>query len=167
MLLYFFIIFQRLTELIIAKQNKKWMLHRGGIEIESRHYPLFIWLHSLFFLSLFVEWYVIKDGQLWFSPYLIGIFIMLQFLRVWSILSLGRRWNTRIVVIPGDSRISRGPYRYIKHPNYIIVFFELLVIPLLFQAFVTALLFPLLHLLVLTVRLPAEERALSGELLDR
>ncbi|GGF09750.1 hypothetical protein GCM10010954_05280 [Halobacillus andaensis] len=138
-------------------------MSRGGVEVEAKHYHLFIWLHTLFFISIFFEWFILKGGVLWLSPFLIALFVILQGLRVWCIASLGRKWNTRIIVIPDEPLVERGPYQYVKHPNYMIVFFELLVIPLLFQAFVTALLFPLLHLLVLVIRIPAEERALSGK----
>lgn len=143
------------------------MIKHGGVEVEAKHYQLFIWLHTLFFLSIFMEWSIFKGGVLWLSPFLLVLFVTLQGLRVWCIASLGRKWNTRIIVIPNEPLIERGPYQYIKHPNYMIVFFELLVIPLLFQAFVTAFLFPLLHLLVLMIRVPAEERALSGKLFMR
>ncbi|MCP3025902.1 isoprenylcysteine carboxyl methyltransferase family protein [Halobacillus sp. A5] len=163
MWLFLFLVSQRLVELVIAWRNKKWMLKRGGKEVEAGHYHLFIWLHALFFTALFAEWYFLKEETLWLAPFLMISFLILQALRIWCIASLGRKWNTRIIVIPGEPLIERGPYQFVKHPNYVIVFFELLIIPLIFQAFVTAVIFPLLHLIVLSVRIPAEERALSGD----
>ncbi|MFC7320650.1 isoprenylcysteine carboxyl methyltransferase family protein [Halobacillus campisalis] len=163
MWLFIFLVIQRVAELIVAHSNKKWMFSRGGVEVESRHYFLFIVLHVSFFSILLFEWFYFRGTDMWLSPVLIVTFVLLQILRIWCILSLGRRWNTKIIVIPNEHLVERGPYRYIKHPNYIIVFLELLIIPLLFQAYFTAIVFPLLHLLVLTVRIPAEERALEGE----
>lgn len=160
-MIFAFLIFQRLGELALANRNRKWMLERGAKEWGERHYFLFIILHSLFFLSVIVEY-------IW-TPYLFtpffyfafGAFILLQILRVWCISTLGKRWNTRILVIPEEEPFRKGIYKYIRHPNYVIVFFELLVIPFLFHAYLTALVFPFLHLLVLAVRIPAEERALQ------
>ncbi|WLR49503.1 isoprenylcysteine carboxylmethyltransferase family protein [Halobacillus litoralis] len=88
-------------------------------------------------------------------------FFVLQVLRLVCIRTLGKRWNTRILVLPDEEPIRKGIYRFVKHPNYVIVFFELMIIPVLFHAYLTALIFPFLHLLVLTVRIPAEERALQ------
>ncbi|SFJ99281.1 methyltransferase [Halobacillus dabanensis] len=160
-LIFSFLIFQRLGELALANRNRKWMLERGAKERGEGHYFLFIILHSFFFLSIMAEY-------MWtsylFTPVFyvaLGAFILLQVLRVWCISTLGKRWNTRILIIPGEEPIRKGIYKYIRHPNYIIVFFELLVIPVLFHAYTTALVFPFLHLLVLAVRIPAEERALQ------
>lgn len=156
-----FLISQRISELALAKRNRNWMLNRGAKEWGQGHYFLFILLHTFFFLSVIIEF-------LW-TPYIfhplfyaaLTAFFILQVLRVWCISTLGRRWNTRILVLPDEVPIKKGIYKYIKHPNYVIVFFELLTIPILFHAYVTALVFPFLHLLVLTVRIPAEERALQ------
>ncbi|WP_245807722.1 isoprenylcysteine carboxyl methyltransferase family protein [Halobacillus massiliensis] len=161
--LYLFIIAQRLLELAIAKYNEKWMIEQGAVKVECSHYFLFIILHSGFLFFIFIESFLLKNGALLLSPFLLAAFIILQLLRVWCITSLGRKWNTKIIVLPNSPLVAKGPYRYIKHPNYLIVFFELLIIPLLFQAYVTALLFPVLHFLVLKIRIPAEELALSGK----
>lgn len=160
-LIFSFLIFQRLGELALANRNRKWMLERGAKERGEGHYFLFIILHSLFFLSIMAEyiWTSYLFTPLFYVAFF--VFIILQVLRVWCISTLGKRWNTRILVIPGEEPIRKGIYKYIRHPNYVIVFFELLVIPVLFHAYTTALVFPFLHLLVLTVRIPAEERALQ------
>ncbi|WP_079530085.1 isoprenylcysteine carboxyl methyltransferase family protein [Halobacillus hunanensis] len=159
-LLFGLIVLQRLAELVIARSNKAWMLKRGGVEFESGHYPLFIGLHTLFFLAILVEWLAVDYEISWLFPIAFISFLILQLLRVWCITSLGKRWNTRIIVIPKEQLVSRGPYKYVKHPNYVVVFLELFFIPLMFHAYLTALIFPILHLFVLAIRIPAEERVL-------
>lgn len=156
------IIVQRIGELVIAKRNEQVMKKRGGIEVGEEHYFLFIVLHVSFFISLLIETYVreagfatILAGLLW------GLFLFTQLLRIWSIKSLGNYWNTKIIIIPHEERITTGPYKFLNHPNYLIVGVELFVIPLMVQAYYTALLFPLLHILLMFIRIPAENRALS------
>lgn len=162
--LYFFLVLQRLAELVIARSNRRWMIERGAQEIGENHYFLFIVLHSLFFVSIGLEFYLTSfQWNPLFYPAL-TVFLILQILRIWCIATLGRRWNTRILVLPDEEPISKGLYRIIKHPNYVIVFFELLAIPVLFHAYLTALIFPFLHLMVLRVRIPAEEKALQGRI---
>lgn len=155
------IICQRLVELAIARRNEKWMKDRGGIEKGKKHYKWFIVLHSLFFLSIIweVAWSDTAGRQL--NYFLFMIFIVTQIGRIWCIHTLGRFWNTKIIVLPGVALIKKGPYKYIKHPNYLIVLIELFVIPLLFGAYFTAFLFPLLHLGLLRLRIPREEKALT------
>jgi methyltransferase len=89
------------------------------------------------------------------------LFWITQLARIWSITSLGRYWNTKIIILPGSDLVKRGPYKYVKHPNYIIVGVELFVIPMMFSTYWTAIIFPFLHLLLMTVRIPAEEKALA------
>lgn len=158
--IFTFVILQRLSELYIARINERWLKERGGIEVGERHYPLFMIVHCLFFLSLLVE--VHSRGELFF-PSLFVFFILLQVGRVWCIVSLGRFWNTKIIVVPNVIRIKRGPYKWCKHPNYIIVFFEIITLPLMFGAVKTALIFALLHIILFIIRIPCEERALRGE----
>ena len=160
-ILFSFLVIQRLAELALARSNRKWMMNRGAIESGENHYILFIVLHSLFFVSLFSEFAFTSYHYSRVFYLSLSMFILLQVLRIWCISSLGRRWNTRILTLPDEKPIKKGPYRYIPHPNYVIVFFELLFIPLLFQAYITAIVFPFLHLLVLMVRIPAEEKALE------
>ncbi|MGJ9456775.1 isoprenylcysteine carboxyl methyltransferase family protein [Oceanobacillus sp. CF4.6] len=155
------IVLQRLLEMVIAKSNEKWMKDRGAIEKEADHYKWFIILHVLFFISILMESYL-KDTSNWSLNYtLLVIFILTQLVRIWCVSSLGRFWNTKIIILPGAQLVSKGPYKYVKHPNYVIVGIELFVIPLLFGARITAVIFPLFHILLLTVRIPAEERALT------
>nr|WP_026681945.1 isoprenylcysteine carboxylmethyltransferase family protein [Priestia megaterium] len=156
-----FIIIQRLVELNIAKRNEVWIKERGGVERGEEHYKWFILVHSLFFLSLIVEVLLRHPATFQFNIYLFVLFLLLQFVRFWCISSLGKFWNTKIIISPQFPLVRKGPYKYVKHPNYIVVGIELLVIPLLFEAYITAVLFPLLHILLLTVRIPAEENALK------
>ncbi|WP_281975497.1 isoprenylcysteine carboxyl methyltransferase family protein [Halobacillus litoralis] len=160
-MIFAFLIFQRLGELALADRNRKWMLERGAIESGQGHYFLFVLLHTLFFLCLMGEFLWTTYVFTAFFYLAFSAFIILQALRVWCIRSLGKRWNTRILVLPDEAPIRKGIYRYIKHPNYVIVFFELLIIPLLFHAYMTAVVFPFFHLLILAVRIPAEEQALE------
>jgi methyltransferase len=151
---------QRISELMIAKRNEKRMLRQGGYEAGARHYPFIVALHTAFFISLIAEVQLLQktvspDWPLW-----LALFLFTQLGRVWTLLSLGSFWNTKIIVLPGTKVVKKGPYRWVRHPNYIIVTMELIVIPFLFQAYYTALVFTLLNALMLTVRIAAEEQAL-------
>lgn len=154
------VIAQRLIELNIAKRNERWMKDRGGIEKGVKHYKWFIWLHSIFFLSMIFE-AVLNERNIGINYVLITIFLLTQLGRLWCIHTLGKFWNTKVIVLPGVSLIKKGPYKYVKHPNYIIVAIELFVIPFLVGAYVTAFVFPLLHVLLLKIRIPREEKALT------
>lgn len=160
-ILLILLVLQRFGELLLANSNRRWMMERGARESGADHYYLFILLHTLFFISLLTEFTFATVRVNWLFQLAMGMFVLLQVLRIWCIYSLGRRWNTRILVLPDEKPLKRGPYRFISHPNYVIVFWELLFIPILFGAYLTALVFPFFHLLVLMVRIPAEERALE------
>lgn len=160
-ILFIIIILQRIIELFIAKRNEQWMKARGGIEKGQSHYKWFILLHTLFFCSLFVE-IIIRDVTGFKLPYVLFIiFIITQVVRIWCITALGRCWNTKIIISPDLPLVNKGPYKYVKHPNYIVVGIELFVIPLLFGAYITAMVFPILHMALLTIRIPYEEKALQ------
>lgn len=152
---------QRLVELKIAKNNEKWMKSRGGIEKGRQHYKWFVLLHVCFFGSIIVETSVINNEVFSINYVLLFIFLTAQAGRFWCIQSLGRFWNTKVIVLPGVIHLKKGPYKYVKHPNYIIVAAELFVIPLFVGAVMTAILYPILHLLLLRVRIPEEEKALT------
>lgn len=162
-LLFIFVIAQRMIELRIASSNERWMKDRGGVEIGEAHHKWFIIVHLLFFIAVFCEYQVkfMKFDVLPFYSIFFTAFIIAQLGRIWCIYSLGRFWNTKIIVLPKVALIKKGPYKYIKHPNYLIVFIELLVIPLMFGLYITALLFPFFHLLLLTIRVPLENDALQ------
>jgi methyltransferase len=137
-------------------------LAQGAKEVGAGHYPLFFVLHVGWFVGWLAEAFwrgpILSD---WWGLWL-GLFAAAQLLRYWAISTLGPRWNTRILVIPGLAPIWHGPYRYVSHPNYIAVALELLVIPLIFNAWLTALLTTLLNAtLLLLIRIPTEEKALT------
>ncbi|NLI68693.1 MAG: hypothetical protein GX374_08610 [Bacilli bacterium] len=159
-----FIIMQRLIELYIAHKNEHWMKARGGIEVGREHYKWFVWLHIAFFVFMLLEFHYhafVKQKAIPFYFLFFILFVIAQAGRIWCIHSLGKFWNTKIIVLPKVALIKKGPYKYMKHPNYVIVFIELLVIPLMFGLYLTAYIFPFLHLLLLTVRIPMEEEALD------
>lgn len=153
-------IIQRLLELVIARRNEKWMKEQGAVEFGIKHYQFIVLMHSLFFVVLIFE--KISFSRELSPPWLLfaAVFVFAQLIRVWAISSLGRYWNTKIIVLPNVEVVKRGPYLFIKHPNYLVVSIELLVVPLLFGAYVTACLFTILNILMLSIRIPAEEKAL-------
>lgn len=157
------VIGQRFAELRLARKNRAYILAQGGYEAGASHYKYIVLLHLLFFLSLIAE---VLNGprQLadwWWLPF--TLFLLAQGGRYWCIRTLGRHWNTRIMILPGAALIRRGPYRFMRHPNYWIVTLELFTLPLSFRAYVTALSFPLANLLLLgMIRIPQEEQALRS-----
>ena len=163
MIFYFilaFVITQRLVELLIAKRNEKLMLAKGAYEVGAKHYPLMLLLHMSFFISLLVE--VIYFKSILTPSYAwVLIFFLLQLLRVWCLVSLGMFWNTKIIILPGAKVVVKGPYSYIRHPNYLVVCLEIAILPLMFQAYFTAVLFTILNFIILSVRIPIEEKALK------
>ena len=155
-----FVIIQRIVELFVARNNERWIRGQGGYEVGERHYPYMVGIHIGFFISLIME-FVVFDRMLppiWTVLFI--IFVGLQLMRVWVITSLGRFWNTKILVLPGAHVVKRGPFRFLRHPNYVVVSLEILVIPLMFGAYFTALLFTILNVFILSVRIPIEEAAL-------
>lgn len=148
---------QRLGELWLARRNTARLLARGAVEHGRGHYPLIVALHAgwLAALALLVP---PETPPQW--PWL-ALFLVLQAGRVWVIASLGERWTTRVIVPPGEPLVRRGPYRYLRHPNYLIVVLEIAVLPLAFGAWEIALVFSLLNVLVLAWRLRVEGAALG------
>jgi len=155
------VILQRISELLISKRNEKIMLSKGGVEFGQRHYKFIVVVHSLFFVSLIFEKIMLKRELSDFWVYLFIIFLLAQFLRYWAIISLGVHWNTRVIVIPGDKLIVRGPYKFMHHPNYLAVTIELAVIPLIFSCYITALAILVLYLILLKERISVENEALA------
>lgn len=154
------VIVQRLLELVIARKNEKRMLAKGAYEVGANHYPYMIALHTGFFISLIVEVVYFERGL---SPYFLWLFIIflaVQALRIWCLASLGPFWNTKIIILPGANVVAKGPYLYIRHPNYVVVCIEIALLPLMFGAYFTAITFTILNFLMLAVRIPTEERAL-------
>ncbi|SDH77923.1 15-methylpalmitoyl-4-hydroxy-2-pyrone 4-O-methyltransferase [Alteribacillus persepolensis] len=162
LLLVSVVIVQRIAEVIYARRNEKMMKANGAFEAGAEHYKWIVLLHVCFFISLFMEnvWREMELIAIW--PVFLLLFVIVQMLRVWTLRSLGVYWNTKIIVLPGAEKVRSGPYRYIPHPNYVIVALEIIILPLLFEAFITAILFTVLNaLLLLFVRIPAENKALD------
>jgi len=155
------LILQRLVELALAERNRRWAMSHGGREHAGLTYPAIMAVHALFYVSLALEWRYQSTG--WNSrwPLWLVLIAAAQLVRIWSIRSLGRYWNTRIITVPDVNLVRRGPYRYVRHPNYAVVTLELLAIPMLCGAYITAIVFSLANALILTVRIPQEEGALE------
>ncbi|MGQ7870581.1 isoprenylcysteine carboxyl methyltransferase family protein [Sunxiuqinia sp. sy24] len=154
-----FVILLRIAELILSKRNEKWLLQNGAVEHGKKHYPLIVFIHALFFLSIFIE-YILRAPTS-YSLILIISYFLLVALKAWIVLSLGKFWNTKIYRIPNFPLVTKGPYTYCKHPNYLIVIAEIAIIPLSFQLYYTAILFSILNALMLIVRIRAENKALE------
>ena len=161
-LLIGFVILQRLLEVVSARFNEQAMRKQGAIEVGAGHYKWIVLLHVLFFLSLFLEAqrFGTELGTGW--QIFLAIFAVAQLLRFWALASLGRFWNTKILILPGAALVKKGPYRWLPHPNYLVVAMEIAALPLIFGAWRTALIFSIANaLLLLLVRIPAEEKALQ------
>jgi methyltransferase len=159
------VVVQRVSELILARRNFRWALRHGGREYGAGHYWLFVVLHTLWLVSMALESLILQPQvPTWWSIFLFLI-VAAQILRYWAIMTLGRCWNTRIVIFDQMPRVLSGPYRYLRHPNYIAVVLEIAAIPALLGAWCTALLFTIANgALLLLIRIPAEERALEDHL---
>ncbi|QUG42437.1 isoprenylcysteine carboxyl methyltransferase [Psychrobacillus sp. INOP01] len=154
------VIIQRLIEVAIAKRNEKRMLAQGAYEVGASHYPYMVTMHVCFFISLIVEVIVFNRSISALFPLFLLLFIFVQLLRVWCLTSLGSFWNTKIIILPNANVVKSGPYIYLRHPNYVVVCLEILLLPFMFQAYFTAVAFTLLNLVMLSVRIPMEEKAL-------
>jgi len=152
-----FVTLQRLAELWLARRNTAALRARGAVEVAPGHYPLIVMVHAAWLAALWLAapWQPLQLGWL-------ALFVVLQLLRVWVLATLGRRWTTRILILPGEPLIEGGPYRYLSHPNYAVVFGEIAVLPLAFGLPWHALVFSLLNAGVLWIRLRAENGALAG-----
>ena len=153
---------ERLAELVVAKRNLAWSLERGGRETGFGHYPFMVALHTGLLAGCLVEVWVANRS---FVPALGWIMLVLviasQALRWWCIRTLGPQWNTRIIVVPGLARITGGPYRFFSHPNYVAVVVEGFALPLVHDAWITAVVFTIVNAGLLTVRIRTENGALA------
>ncbi len=154
---------ERLVELAVSARHARWAFARGGIERGRRHFPAMVALHSGLLVGCVVEVVVAHRP---FIPALgwpaLAVVLASQALRWWCIRALGPQWNTRVIVVPGAPLVERGPYRLMRHPNYLAVAAEGLALPLVHSAWVTAVTFTVLNaVLLLGFRIPSEERALA------
>ncbi|MYV55660.1 isoprenylcysteine carboxyl methyltransferase family protein [Streptomyces sp. SID3212] len=153
---------ERLAELVVAKRNLRWSLERGGVERGQGHYPPMVVLHTGLLLGCLAEvWLADRpfDAALGWS--MLAVAVAAQGLRWWCIRTLGPRWNTKVVVVPGLPLVTGGPYRWFRHPNYVAVVAEGIALPLVHTAWTTALVFTVLNAWLLTVRTRCENRALD------
>ena len=148
---------ERGAELVWAQRNTRRLLARGAREEGASHYPLIVILHAVWLAGL---WILGRDRPV-SIPWLV-VFAVLQAGRIWVLATLGERWTTRIIVLPGETLVRRGPYRFVPHPNYAVVAGEILVLPLALGLVAYGLVFTVLNAAVLWLRIRAEERALGG-----
>ena len=151
-----FVTLQRVVELPLAQANTKRLLAAGGHEVGAGHYPLIVALHAAWLITL---WWL-APGRPIDIPFLL-LFLLIEAGRVWVLRTLGPRWTTRIIIVPGEALVASGPYRFVRHPNYLVVIGEIAVLPLVFGLWDIAILFSLLNAAILTVRIRAENRALG------
>jgi methyltransferase len=148
---------QRLVELVLAASNTRRLLARGAQEVGRAHYPLFVLLHASWLAAIAVTTPIDRQP---FWP-LIGVFIVLQLLRVWVVATLGPYWTTRIITLDDAPIVRRGPFRFVRHPNYCVVVAEIAVLPLAFGNWPVALIWTILNALLLRHRIRVEMGALS------
>jgi methyltransferase len=153
-----FVVVQRLAELAWSARNTRRLLARGAQEVGARHYPLFVLLHGSWLVALALT--VPPDAQ----PHwpLLGVFVLLQLLRIWVVATLGPYWTTRIITLADAPLVRHGPFRWLKHPNYAVVVCEIAVLPLAFGAWQVALAWSLLNALLLWHRIRVEEAVLQS-----
>ena len=153
---------ERLVELLVAKRNARWALAHGGKEFGHNHYPVMVVLHTALLLGCVIEvWALHRPFLPWIGWPMLVVVAVSQILRWWCVTTLGRRWNTRVIVLPESQLVQSGPYRLIHHPNYVAVVAEGVALPLVHGAWLTAIGFTVANALLLTVRIKVENSALG------
>ena len=154
---------ERLAELVVSTRNAAWSFARGGVEHGRGHYPVMVALHTGFLVAMLVEAWVrrpeVAPALAWS---MLALVIAAQALRWWCIATLGRRWNTRVIVVPGMPPVTSGPYRLLRHPNYVAVVVEGVALPMVHSAWITAVVFTLANAALLVVRIRVEDAALAS-----
>ena len=153
-----FVTVQRLVELAIDRRNTARLLAAGGYEVGAGHYPWIVAMHAAWLATL---WATVGHREI--SLPLLAVYAVLQIFRAWVLMTLGRRWTTRIIVTPNVPLVSTGPFRFLRHPNYAVVTAEIAVLPLVFGLWWVALVFTLLNAALLSIRIRTENRALYDE----
>jgi methyltransferase len=148
---------ERLVELVHANRNTRRLLQRGAREHAPRHYPLIVAVHALWLVSL---WWLAPPRSI--DGFWLALFVLVELMRAWVLITLGRRWTTRIIVLRGEPLVRTGPYRFVNHPNYWVVVAEIAILPLVFGLRWVALIFSLLNAAVLAIRIREENRALRA-----
>ncbi|WP_234356173.1 isoprenylcysteine carboxyl methyltransferase family protein [Blastococcus sp. Marseille-P5729] len=153
---------ERLAELMVSKRNAAWSFARGGYEVGRGHYPFMVVLHTGFLVAAVLEVWLLDRSFHWWGWIALLIVVLSQALRWWCIATLGHQWNTRVIIVPGARRVVGGPYRWMPHPNYVAVVAEGIALPMVHNAWLTALGFTVLNAALLTVRIRTENQALSA-----
>jgi methyltransferase len=154
---------ERLAELVVSNRNVKWSMARGGVETGFSHYPPMVLLHTGLLAGALVEAYQRRpDVPPALAWTMLVVVVLAQALRWWCIATLGPRWNTRVIVVPGLPPVRSGPYRFLSHPNYVAVVVEGIALPLVHACWITAVVFTVLNALLLTVRIRVENAALAS-----
>lgn len=158
---------ERMAELVVSVRNAAWSMQRGGVESGQGHYPFMVVLHTGLLAGALLEaWVRRPDVPTLLAWSMLGLVLLSQALRWWCIASLGRRWNTRVIIVPGLPPVRSGPYRWLHHPNYVAVVIEGVALPLVHASWITALVFTVLNAGLLTVRIRSEDAALATLLAD-
>ncbi|OBA94751.1 hypothetical protein A5668_00490 [Mycolicibacterium fortuitum] len=152
---------ERVLELVVSKRNLKWSVAQGGKEFGAGHYPVMVALHSGLLLGAVLEARRRRPRPV-LGAIMLAVVLAAQALRWWCITTLGRQWNTRVVVVPGAARVADGPYRMLPHPNYVAVVTEGAALPLAGGAWLTALVFTVANAVLLRTRIRVENEALQG-----
>lgn len=161
-LLILAVVFERLAELVVAQRNARWSFAQGGKEFGRPHYVVMVILHTALLLGCVVEpWALHRPFIPWLGWPMLAVVVASQGLRWWCVKSLGKRWNTRVIVLPHATLVRRGPYRWMRHPNYVAVVAEGFALPLVHTAWLTTLVFTLANATLLTVRLRVENSVLG------
>lgn len=155
---------ERLIEMAVSTRNARWSFDQGGVEYGKAHFPPMVALHTALLLGCLAEvWIGDRPFIPWLGVPMLVLVFASQGLRWWCISVLGRRWNTRIIIVPGLKLVAKGPYRFLKHPNYVAVIVEGIALPLVYTGWITALVFTILNaILLFRFRIPAENRALAS-----
>jgi len=153
---------ERIAELVVSTRNAAWSMEHGGVESGRGHYPFMVVLHTGLLVGALAEAWLrrpdVPSGLAWS---MLALVVASQALRWWCITTLGRRWNTRVIIVPGLPPVRSGPYRLFRHPNYVAVVVEGVALPMVHAAWITALVFTVLNAALLTVRIRAEDAALA------
>jgi methyltransferase len=154
---------ERIAEMVVAERNRAWSRAQGGVEFGAEHYPVMVVLHVGLLAGCLIE------PMLFDRPFIpalgwpmLAIVVAAQALRWWCITTLGRQWNTRVIIIPGATRVVGGPYKFLPHPNYVAVIAEGIALPLVHTSWLTALVFTALNAVLLATRINVENTALAS-----
>lgn len=149
---------QRLVEVIYGSRNARALLDRGGVEVGRRHYPLVVLLHVAWLTTMALG--IGRETRIQAVP--LGLFVVMQILRIWVLATLGRFWTTRVITVPGERLVRHGPYRFVRHPNYLVVIAEVALLPLALGQIRAAVVFSALNICLLVWRIRVEEAALAA-----